>query len=106
MADPALRATGTSVNDALKQQSGQVNPRTQLRGVLLGTQVAISVLLLLAAALLVRGVDRARSLELGFDTSDVTALRVTLPPNASIPRARRRSTTSSSHASVRARRPP
>ncbi|HZF31153.1 MAG TPA: ADOP family duplicated permease [Gammaproteobacteria bacterium] len=79
---PALRATGTSVNDALKQQNGQVNPRARLRGVLLGTQVAISVLLLLAAALLVRGVDRARSLELGFDTSGVTALRVTLPPNA------------------------
>jgi predicted permease len=79
---PALRATGTSVNDALNRQNGQVNPRARLRGVLLGTQVAISVLLLLVAALLVRGVDRARSLELGFDTRGVTALRVTLPPSA------------------------
>lgn len=78
---PALRSTGRNANDALKQQSGQVSPRARLRGVLLGTQVAISVLLLLAAALLVRGVDRARSLDVGFDTAGVTALRVTLPPN-------------------------
>ena len=79
---PALRATGTNPNDVLKQQSAQVSPRARLRGVLLGVQVAISVLLLLAAALLVRGVDRAQSLDLGFDTAGVTALRVTLPPNA------------------------
>jgi predicted permease len=78
---PAMRSTGTNANDALKQQSGQVSPRARLRGALLGTQVAISVLLLLAAALLVRGVDRARSLDLGFQTAGVTALRVTLPPN-------------------------
>jgi predicted permease len=79
---PAVRTTGTNANDALKQQNAQVSPRARLRGVLLGMQVAISVLLLLAAALLVRGVDRARSLELGFDTTGSTALRVTLPPNA------------------------
>jgi predicted permease len=78
---PALRSTGSNASDALKQQSGQVSPRARLRGVLLGAQVAISVLLLLAAALLVRGVDRARSLDVGFDTAGVTALRVTLPPN-------------------------
>jgi predicted permease len=79
---PALRATGTNPNDVLKQQSAQVSPRARLRGTLLGVQVAISVLLLLAAALLVRGVDRAQSLDLAFDTAAVTALRVTLPPNA------------------------
>jgi len=78
---PALRSTGANANDALKQQSGQVSPRARLRGVLLGAQVAISVLLLLAAALLLRGVDRARSLDPGFDTAGVSALRVTLPPN-------------------------
>jgi len=79
---PALRGTRISVSDAMKRQSAHATPRIPLRGTLLGVQVAISVALLMAAGLLVRGLDRARSLDLGFRTEGVTAVQVTLPANA------------------------
>jgi predicted permease len=78
---PALRGTRVSVSEAMKRQSAHASPRIPLRGTLLGVQVAVSVALLVAAGLLVRGLNRARSLDLGFQTEGVTAIQVTLPPN-------------------------
>jgi predicted permease len=68
---PALRAT----------RALQTVERLRLRGVLLGVQVTISVVLLASAALLVRGLERARSLNPGFDTRGVTMLMLDLPVN-------------------------
>jgi len=79
---PAWRGTRISVSDAMKRQSAHASPRIPLRGALLAVQVAISVALLMAAGLLVRGLDRARSLDPGFRTEGVTAVQITLPPNA------------------------
>jgi predicted permease len=78
---PALRGTRAGVGEALKRQSSHAGARAPLRGALLALQVAVSVALLMSAGLLVRGLDRARSLDVGFETAGVTAVRVTLPPN-------------------------
>ncbi len=74
---PALHST--AIGNALSRQTARATPRARVRSVLLGVQVAISVMLLIAAALLGRGVERARSLDVGFATEGVTALRVSLP---------------------------
>lgn len=79
---PALRGTNVGLGDAMKQRSAQATPRFALRGVLLGLQVAISVALLVAAALLARGIDHARSIDLGFRTDGISVVKVTLPANA------------------------
>jgi predicted permease len=78
---PALRGTDVALNDAMKQQAMHATPRFPLRGVLLGVQVAVSVMLLIGAGLLVRGLERAQGVDPGFRTDGVTALQVQLPVN-------------------------
>jgi len=55
---PALHATRREVASALSQREGASTSRFPLRGVLLGVQVAVSVILLVSAGLLVRGAQR------------------------------------------------
>jgi hypothetical protein len=86
---PAFRSTRVSVGETLKGHTARATGRFRLEGVLIGIQAAVSVALLLAAGLLLRGVDRARSLDPGFRTDGVTALKVQLPRN-SYDRARQR----------------
>src|SRR4029450_10721019 len=75
---PALQATRADLIDAMKRQSAQATPRLPLRGVLLAAQVAISVTLLVCAALLIRGVLRASSVDVGFRGHGVAAVSVQL----------------------------
>ena len=79
---PALRGTRLSLSEVMKQQSAQTSPRFPLRGALLGVQVAISVVLLVGAGLLVRGLERSRSHDPGFAIDGVTLLSVDLPVNS------------------------
>lgn len=72
---PALRAT------KLAQHGSRVSRRFPLRGVLLGVQVAISTVLLVAAALLMRGIQQAHAIDLGFRAEGLSAVRVALPLN-------------------------
>ena len=60
---PALHGTRASVADALKDGASH-RFRLSLRNVLLGAQVAASVVLLTAAGLLIRGVQRASAADL------------------------------------------
>lgn len=78
---PALRATGAGVSYVIKQQDPYTSSRFPLRGILLAVQVAISVVLLTAGALLLRGVEQARHTHLGFRADGVAAIRVSLPQN-------------------------
>jgi predicted permease len=87
---PAFRGTRVSVSETLKGQNARVSGRFPLQGALIAVQVAVSVALLMTAGLLLRGLDRAGSLDLGFRTDGVTALRVQLPPNAYDAAAERR----------------
>lgn len=53
--------------------------RLTLRNILLSIQVAISVILLLAAGLMVRGIEHARALDPGFAIKEVTVVALDLP---------------------------
>jgi predicted permease len=79
---PALGCTRVSVSDALKQQSGSSGPRFALREILVGAQVAISVILLAASGLMLRGVRQASNTDVGFRTQGVEILTVELPATA------------------------
>jgi macrolide transport system ATP-binding/permease protein len=81
---PALR--GTRIGGALVE-TGTRRPillwwrRASLRGVLLSTQLAVSVVLLVAASLLVRGVQRAAAIDPGFRIEGVSVVSVSVPAN-------------------------
>jgi len=71
---PALRASSADLNAALKEEgntAGRGVSRSWLRSLLVGTQVAVSMALLLVAGLLLRGFDAARRAEPGYDARRV-----------------------------------
>jgi macrolide transport system ATP-binding/permease protein len=75
---PALQFTKPDLNTSLKDEStsfGRGVTRSRLRGLLIGGQVAVSMLLLTTAGLLIRGLARSQAAEPGFDTHGVYLLR-------------------------------
>jgi macrolide transport system ATP-binding/permease protein len=69
---PALRATRVDVMPALKEgRSGRSRSRFGMGNLLVAGQVAISLMMLVAAGLFVRTLDRLHSLELGFDRENI-----------------------------------
>jgi putative ABC transport system permease protein len=79
---PAILASKPDLNEALKegqrQGSGGLR-RNRLRGLLVVTQVALTLVLLLGAGLLVRSLRQLHKIELGFETENVLTMRVSLP---------------------------
>ena len=76
---PALRATRPDLVQSLKDDVGiQGLRRSRLRSSLLVTQVAMGLVLLASAALFVRGLTNARSMQPGFDDTGVVNLRMEL----------------------------
>ena len=74
---PALRATRPDLIAAARDEStgfGVAWTRSRLRGWLIGGQVAISMLLLITAGLLARGMQRSRAADPGFDTRGLSIL--------------------------------
>ncbi len=69
---PALHGTRAKSNRA----------KLPLRSLLLGAQVAMSVVLLLGAGLMVAGVQHAREHDLGFRTADVNMISIDLPAHS------------------------
>ena len=68
---PALRATRPDLIAAMRDEGtglGAGWTRSRLRGWLVGGQVAVSMLLLITAGLLARGLVRSRAADPGFDT--------------------------------------
>jgi putative ABC transport system permease protein len=64
---PALRASRVDLNESLKQGGRQISGgRHRLRNLLVIGQVAVSCVVLIAAALFVRGLHTAADLNLGF----------------------------------------
>ena len=76
---PALHATRVSVAAAIKEQTP--GPRLWLRSALLAVQVAVSVLLLVSAALMMRGVQHASQRDPGFIVGRVSVIAFDLPAN-------------------------
>ena len=79
---PALHATRPRLTLALNADGGLTHTRWPLRNLLLGVQVAVSVIFLACAGLLVRGVQQAYAIDLGFSLNDVTVVYFDLPANA------------------------
>ena len=76
---PALHATRTEIARALTERDGAAASRFSLRGWLLAIQVAVSVVLLVSAALLARGVRQmSQSFDPGFSLN-VTIVSFDLP---------------------------
>lgn len=74
---PALRATGVNVSAALKENSRAVaGSRTLLSKLLLVFQVAISLVLLIAAGLFLRTLQNLRNVDVGFNTRNLVLFRV------------------------------
>ena len=74
---PALRATQVDLASAMKENSRSVvASRTWLSKVLLVTQVAISVVLLIGAGLFVRTLQNLRSVDVGFSSSKILMFRI------------------------------
>ena len=89
---PAFRATRVAPIDALKEQGRGAlgDTRTRLAGGLAVAQVASSMVLIVAAGLLVGTFERLATLPLGFDrdrvlTVRVDATRASLDPSGRIP---------------------
>jgi predicted permease len=78
---PAISSTGTSVFAALQASSrtaGGSRPRTALRKGLLSVEIAVTVVLLVAAGLLLKSFLRLQATNLGCDTSNVLTLGYSL----------------------------
>ena len=74
---PALRATRMDLAAVMKETSRSVHgTRSWLAKVLLITQVAISVVLLIGAALFLRTLENLRTVDVGFDPRNIVQFRI------------------------------
>src|SRR5262249_6478345 len=79
---PAVRAWRRDAADSLRDE-GRTSAQGQsrfARRALVVTEVALAAVMLRGAGLLVRGLIRRQSIDLGFDPSRVLSVGVTLPP--------------------------
>jgi len=77
---PALQASQTDVQEALKETTrGTTRGRHRLRQVLVVTEVALTLVLLIGAGLLVRSFYRLEQVNPGFDAERVLSFTVLLP---------------------------
>ncbi|MFY9607925.1 MAG: ABC transporter permease, partial [Blastocatellia bacterium] len=79
---PALRASSAQLSEVLKmggQRAG--HGRDRLRGLLVVSEVALSLVLLIGAGLLIRSFVTLLNVDKGFDPRQVLALDLSLPPS-------------------------
>jgi putative ABC transport system permease protein len=77
---PALRGSGFSIADPLRDRTGDTRSQFRARNVLVVVEVALTVMLLSGAGLLARSFLAVVTTDLGVDTSHAIALDFTLPP--------------------------
>jgi predicted permease len=77
---PALRASGVAPGAALKTEHGasDARPRSRMQGALVSGQLALSLVLLLAAALFLKSLVSARHVDVGFAARDRVAMSFNL----------------------------
>ena len=79
---PAIQASRPDVNDVLKEGgrgSSEGRGRNRVRAVLVVSEIALSLLLLIGAGLLIKSFFRLRDVNAGFDPHNVLTMRVGLP---------------------------
>ena len=76
---PAIESTKPNLTDALKSTRSRARlSRSRLRNLLVIGQVAVSLVLLIGAGLLVRGLQQAQSTDLGFNQKNLLVLSMDL----------------------------
>jgi putative ABC transport system permease protein len=77
---PVLQARRLDLNDALKTGGarGGFGGRNRIRNVLVVTEVALALVLLIGAALLLRSFANLRGVDMGFETKNVLTFRLVL----------------------------
>jgi predicted permease len=81
---PALQASNPSLVTTLKDETVRMSGaqgHSRMRSMLVVGQVALSLVLLIAAALFVEALDKAKKIDPGFDTNNVLAASFNLEPN-------------------------
>lgn len=76
---PALLASRQAAATVMKAQSVTLSARLGPRRLLLAAQVAISTVLLVSAGLMIKSVERASNVDLGFDLEHVSEASIDLP---------------------------
>ncbi len=78
---PALRSSQVDVQDGLKESSkgSASGAATSWRRLLVGAEIALSVVLLCGASLLIHSFTNLLDVKPGFDTTNVTTARISLP---------------------------
>ncbi len=78
---PALQASGVNVTEALKEASrGSTGTGQRLRAGLLVAEVSLSLVLLIAAGLLLTSFARLQGVQPGFEPANVFTAQLVLPP--------------------------
>jgi putative ABC transport system permease protein len=85
---PALHGSRASLTATMSGRTSVPGMRIPLRGVLMAVQVAVSIVLLVNASLMVRGVRALASQDVGFDIDGVDVISFALPGSYSTPRVR------------------
>jgi predicted permease len=79
---PALQSSRADVNTSLKEEGGEASLRSgrmgKLRNSLVGAQVAVCMILLLAAGLLLHGLYRAQTIDPGFEMKGIDTVNFAL----------------------------
>lgn len=76
---PALRVGGRTGFGALREGARGGGRRQRLRTLLVATEVAMSVMLLISSGLLIRAVSRVQAIDPGFEPANVVTLQTALP---------------------------
>lgn len=77
---PAVHANRVDLHESLKEGGRALSGRgSRTRAMLVATQVALSLVLLVGAGLLLKSIARLQQVDLGFDPDRVLTARVTLP---------------------------
>lgn len=81
---PALRASGSDLEPALRDESGGSiggRGRRRLQGALVVGEMALALVLLVGSGLLVKSFLKLNAVDPGYDTHDVLAARIRLTPS-------------------------